>query len=50
MSDLNVNAGQVLPNLALVQLDTTDLHVGDVNVFNAAGSVNVVIDVEGWFQ
>jgi len=50
VSDLNVNAGQVLPNLALVQLDTTDSHVGDVNVFNAAGSVNVVIDVEGWFQ
>jgi IPT/TIG domain/PQQ-like domain len=50
VSDLNVNAGQVLPNLAVVQLDTTDSHVGDVKVFNAAGSVNVVIDIEGWFQ
>lgn len=50
VSDLNVNAGQVLPNLAVVQLDTTDSHVGDVKVFNAAGSINVVIDIEGWFQ
>jgi hypothetical protein len=51
-SDLNLNAGQVLPNLAVVQLDTipADPHEGDVYLFNSVGSVNAIIDVEGWFQ
>jgi len=50
-SDLNLTAGQVLPNLAVVQLDTTSgTHDGDVDLFNSAGSVNAVIDIEGWFQ
>ncbi len=51
VSDLNVNPGEVLPNLAVVQIDTTgDAHDGDVDLFNAAGDVNAVIDIEGWFQ
>jgi polyvinyl alcohol dehydrogenase (cytochrome) len=49
-SDINVSAGVVLPNLAVVQLDTTDSRIGDLYLFNAAGSVNAAIDVEGWFQ
>jgi len=49
-SDINVNASVVLPNLAVVQLDTVDSRIGDVDLFNAAGSVNAVIDIEGWFQ
>ena len=50
-SDLNLAANQVLPNLAVVQLDTTaDAHDGDVGLFNSAGTVNAVIDIEGWFQ
>jgi len=49
-SDINANASVVLPNLAVVQLDTTDSRIGDVDLFNAAGSVNAVIDIEGWFQ
>jgi hypothetical protein len=24
--------------------------VGDVNLFNAMGSINAVLDVDGWFQ
>jgi len=51
-SDLNVEAGIVLPNLAVVQLDTlaADPHDGEVSLYNSAGSVNAVIDIEGWFQ
>ena len=51
VSDVNVDAGEVLPNLAVVELDTTgDAHDGDVDVYNGAGSVNAIIDLEGWFQ
>ena len=50
-SDLNVNAGVVLPNLVVVQLDTTgDGNDGEVYLYNSAGSVNAIIDIEGWFQ
>ncbi len=51
-SDLNVEAGVVLPNLAVVQLDTlpADPYDGEVSLYNGAGSVNAVIDIEGWFQ
>ncbi|MFI5286797.1 MAG: IPT/TIG domain-containing protein [Candidatus Dormibacteria bacterium] len=50
ISDLNVNAGEVLPNLAVVQLDTIDAQSGDVYLYNSVGSVNAIIDLEGWFQ
>jgi hypothetical protein len=42
----------VLPNLAVVQLDTlpADPYDGEVSLYNGAGSVNAVIDIEGWFQ
>jgi hypothetical protein len=48
-SDLNVNPGVALPNLVVVGL-ASGAHLGDVNLFNAAGSINAVLDVEGWFQ
>jgi IPT/TIG domain len=50
-SDVNVAAGAVLPNLTVVQLDTTEGgQVGDLDVYNSAGQDNLVIDIEGWFQ
>ncbi len=50
-SDINANPGEVLPNLVVVQLDpNAGADDGDVDLFNAAGIVNAVIDVEGWFQ
>jgi hypothetical protein len=50
-SDLNLNSGVVLPNLVVVQLDATgDANDGDVYLYNSAGSVNAIIDIEGWFQ
>jgi len=34
-----------------VELDTTaDAHDGEVYLYNSAGSVNAIIDIEGWFQ
>ena len=50
-SDINLSAGEVLPNLTVVQLDpVSGADQGDVNLFNGAGSVNAVVDIEGWFQ
>jgi hypothetical protein len=52
VSDVSVNAAEVLPNLAVVQLDTipADAHDGQVYLYNNVGSVNAIIDLEGWFQ
>ena len=46
-SDINVMPGEVLANLAAVELGSGN---GAVDVYSAASAVNVVIDVEGWFQ
>ena len=46
VSDLNLEAGAVLANLSLVALDTN----GEADLYNGAGSVNAIIDLEGWFQ
>ena len=50
-SDLNLAAGAVLPNLVVVQLDTTPgANDGAIYLLNAAGSINAITDIEGWFQ
>ena len=55
-SDINVTAGEVLPNLVVVQLAPPNPSPpagdipGEVYVYNPVGSVNVVVDIEGWFQ
>ncbi len=50
-SDLNLSVGAVRPNLIVVQLDTAaGSDDGFMKLFNAAGSVNAVVDIEGWFQ
>jgi hypothetical protein len=52
VSDLNIGAGAVLPNLAVVEVDTipADTDDGKVYLYNGDGSVNAIIDLEGWFQ
>jgi hypothetical protein len=51
VSDINVNAGAVLPNLAVVELGVTgNARAGEVNLYNSVGSVNAIVDLEGWFQ
>ncbi len=44
-SNINVAGGQVQANLAVVALSST----GTITVFNAVGSVDVVVDIEGYF-
>src|ERR1700737_4725966 len=43
-SDLNFAAGQTVPNLVVVKVGSN----GNIDVYNAAGSADVVIDVMGW--
>ena len=45
-SDINWTAGQTVPALAVVQLGTT----GALDLYNAAGSTDVIVDVAGWYQ
>ncbi len=44
-SNLNASKGEVIPNLVTVALGNN----GDVSIFNAAGSINVVADVQGYY-
>jgi len=45
-SSLNFVAGQTVPNLVLAKLGSD----GNVNVFNAAGQTDVVVDVVAWYD
>ncbi|HWC38723.1 MAG TPA: hypothetical protein VG476_09355, partial [Acidimicrobiales bacterium] len=45
-SDLNWVAGETVPNLVVAKLGPD----GALQVFNAAGSTDVVIDVSGWYS
>jgi Phosphoesterase family/IPT/TIG domain len=51
-SDLNPAAGQVIANLAVVGLATTGPGTvdGHVNLYNAVGHIDAILDVAGWFQ
>ncbi len=44
-SDLNYVAGQTVPNLVIVKLSA----LGQIDIFNAGGTVNVIVDVVGWY-
>jgi hypothetical protein len=49
-SDLNVGSGVNTPNLSIVKLATTGGSAGDLDLFNDKGSINAIVDIEGWFQ
>jgi hypothetical protein len=49
-SDLNPAVGQVIANLTIVGIATTGSAEGDVSLYNAAGDINAILDVAGWFQ
>jgi len=51
VSNLNFVAGQTVPNRVIVKLGTDPATgtTGWVSFFNAAGTVNVIADVGGWF-
>jgi hypothetical protein len=44
-SDLNFTAGQTVPNMVVVKLSAD----GKIDLYNAFGSTDVVIDVMGWY-
>jgi hypothetical protein len=44
-SNLNFAPGQTIPNRVVVKLGPT----GKIDIYNAAGSVDAVVDVNGWF-
>ncbi|MGH7611268.1 MAG: hypothetical protein ACREN4_04540 [Candidatus Dormibacteria bacterium] len=46
VSDINLGPGQIQPNLVVVQLSS----LGQINVFNDLGDVDIVVDVEGWYS
>ncbi len=49
-SDLNPSAKDVIANLAVVSLATTGVDAGEVDLYNAVGTINALLDVAGWFQ
>ena len=49
-SDLNPRAGDVVANLAFVELATSGPHPGAVDLYNDVGWINAILDVAGWFQ
>ena len=49
-SDLNVGSGRTPPTWSIVQLATTGGSAGDLDLFNDQGSINAIVDIEGWFQ
>ncbi|MEA3184333.1 MAG: hypothetical protein QOJ74_810, partial [Ilumatobacteraceae bacterium] len=44
-SNLNLVTGQTIPNMVIAKLGAG----GQISIFNLAGSVDVVVDVLGWF-
>src|SRR5439155_6867782 len=46
VSDLNWVAGSTVPNLAIIKLGAN----GKLDLYNAAGSTDVIIDVTGWYR
>ncbi len=49
-SDLNPVVGEVIANLSIVGIAQTGVAAGDVSLYNAAGTINAILDVAGWFQ
>ena len=45
-SDLNFVSGLTVANLAIVKIGTS----GQVDIFNAAGSTQIIVDVVGWYN
>ncbi len=45
-SDLNLGAGEVRPNMVVATLNSA----GKVTIFNHAGTIDVVVDVLGWYS
>ena len=49
-SDLNPRAGDVVANLAFVEIATSGSDPGAVDLYNNVGTINAILDIAGWFQ
>ena len=49
VSSLNFNAGQTIANQVTVKLGTGG-DLGRISIFNAAGTVNIIVDVNGYYD
>lgn len=52
-ANINAGGGDIVPNLVTVPMGSTMVNgspVGAVNIYNFSGSVNVVADVEGYYD
>ena len=49
-SNLNVTAGTTSTNLVTVAVPATGARAGKVTIYNNAGSVSVVADINGWYS
>jgi hypothetical protein len=49
-SDVNAGPQQNTANLSIVQLATTGGSAGDIDLYNAQGTTDALMDVAGWFQ
>ena len=49
VSNININPGQAIPNRVIVAVPSGCTTACTVNIWNAVGSVNVAVDVDGWF-
>jgi hypothetical protein len=49
-SDLNVGPQQNTPNLVIAQLGSSGPGAGGVDLYNDLGTINAIVDVQGWFQ
>jgi|HubBroStandDraft_6_1064221.scaffolds.fasta_scaffold00093_46 hypothetical protein len=50
VSNVNVNANAVVPNRVIVPVPSGCTTACTVNLWNSVGSVNVAVDIDGWFQ
>jgi hypothetical protein len=48
-SNINLNAGQAVPNRVIVPVPSGCTTACTVNLWNAVGFTNVAVDVDGWF-
>jgi hypothetical protein len=46
-SDLNVASYLPVPNLVVVTVDSVD---GTINLYNALGNVNLIVDIYGYYS
>lgn len=48
-SNINARPGVPVPNLVLVRVPSSGPSAGRINLFNSAGSTDLLVDVLGWF-